>query len=104
MRTGRLVFQGTLDELRAQPTVTARRIHVDTAEAARAAELLTKLGLADVRVTGLQVAAQLGADTPERICAELVHAGIPVSGLSSPRPSLEDLFVALTGEGFDVDG
>ncbi len=104
MRTGRLVFQGTLDELRAQPTVTARRIHVDTAEAARAAELLTKLGLADVRVIGLQVVAQLGADTPERICAELVHAGIPVSGLSSPRPSLEDLFVALTGEGFDVDG
>jgi hypothetical protein len=27
-----------------------------------------------------------------------------VSGLDTPRPSLEDLFVALTGEGFDVEG
>jgi hypothetical protein len=33
-----------------------------------------------------------------------VHAGVPVAGLATPRPSLEDLFVELTGEGFDVDG
>jgi hypothetical protein len=33
-----------------------------------------------------------------------VHAGVPVAGLETPRPSLEDLFVELTGEGFDVNG
>jgi ABC-2 type transport system ATP-binding protein len=33
-----------------------------------------------------------------------VHAGVPVRGLATVRPSLEDLFVGLTGEGFDVDG
>jgi hypothetical protein len=27
-----------------------------------------------------------------------------VAGLDTPRPSLEELFVGLTGEGFDVDG
>jgi ABC-2 type transport system ATP-binding protein len=106
MRTGRLVFQGTLDELRGRghTAVNGRRVQVETVEAARAGELLAKLGLGHVCVAGHQVTAQLGGDAPERICAELVHAGIPVSGLSSPRPSLEDLFVELTGEGFDVDG
>ncbi len=104
MRTGRLVFQGTLQELREQGPQAAQRIKVETAEAARAAELLTRLGLTDVQVAERQLTAQLGVETPERVCAELVHAGIPVSGLSSPRPSLEDLFVELTGEGFNVSG
>ncbi|HKB29899.1 MAG TPA: ABC transporter ATP-binding protein [Streptosporangiaceae bacterium] len=104
MRTGRLVFQGTLGELRDHGPDAARRVQVETADADRAAELLGKLGLTDVRVAGREVTAQLGGETPERICAELVHAGIAVSGLSSPRPSLEDLFVELTGEGFNVSG
>ena len=104
MRTGRLVFQGTLRELREHGPQAARRIEVETAEAERAATLLAKLGLTDVRTAGHQVTAQLSGTTPERVCAELVHAGIPVSGLSSPRPSLEDLFVELTGEGFNVSG
>ena len=34
----------------------------------------------------------------------LVLAGVGVAGLDTPRPNLEDLFVGLTGEGFDVDG
>ncbi len=104
MRTGRLVFQGTLEELRAHGTAGARRVQVETSAAELAGELMTKLGLAEVRVMGRGVSAQLGTATPEGICAELVHAGIPVSGLSALRPSLEDLFVELTGEGFDVDG
>ncbi len=65
---------------------------------------MSNLGLADVRLADRQVTAQLGRETPERVCAELVHAGIPVSGLSAPRPTLEDLFVELTGEGFNVGG
>jgi ABC-2 type transport system ATP-binding protein len=40
---------------------------------------------------------------PEDVCARLVHAGVPVAGLETPRRSLEDEFVELTGEGFDVD-
>ena len=38
------------------------------------------------------------------IVAALVHGGVPVSGFSLGTPSLEDTFVALTGEGFDVSG
>jgi ABC-2 type transport system ATP-binding protein len=101
MRTGRLVFQGTLQELRDRG---AAKILVRTAETELAAQVLTKLGLAGVQVTGTEATAQLGTELPERICAELVHAGVPVAGLETPRPSLEDLFVELTGEGFNVSG
>jgi ABC-2 type transport system ATP-binding protein len=95
------VFQGTLEELRDRGTA---RILVRTAEPALAARVLDRLGLTDVTVTGREVTAQLGGRAPETICAELVHAGVPVSGLDTPRASLEDLFVELTGEGFDVNG
>jgi ABC-2 type transport system ATP-binding protein len=101
MRTGRLVFQGPLEELRARG---AARVEVRTAEVERAAEILGKLGLADVRTGDGEVSAQLADQTPERICRELVYADVPVAGLGTLRPSLEELFVGLTGEGFDVDG
>jgi ABC-2 type transport system ATP-binding protein len=101
MRVGELVFQGTLEELRNRGTA---RILVRTAEPALAERVLDRLGLVDVTVTGREVTAQLGGRAPETICAELVHAGVPVSGLDTPRASLEDLFVELTGEGFDVNG
>ena len=101
MRTGRLVFQGPLDDLR---RTGAARIRVQTTDPQAAAELLGKIGLEDTRVEGAEVSAQLGDFQPERLCADLVHAGVPVRGLATVRPSLEDLFVGLTGEGFDVDG
>ena len=101
MRTGRLVFQGTLDELR---TRGSARIQVRTSDAQRAAEVLGKLGLADVQAADGEVSAALGDRAPQDICRELVYADIPVAGLDTPRPSLEDLFVGLTGEGFDVNG
>jgi ABC-2 type transport system ATP-binding protein len=101
MRTGELVFQGTLEDLRDRGT---SRILVRTAEPALASQVLTRLGLADVRAADGEVSAQLGGQAPEEICAELVHAGVPVAGLETPRSSLEDLFVELTGEGFNVNG
>jgi ABC-2 type transport system ATP-binding protein len=101
MRAGELVFQGTLEQLRGRQ---AARILVRTGEPALAAQVLGRLGLGDVVVAGQEVTAQLGGQAPETVCAELVHSGVPVAGLETPRPSLEDLFVELTGEGFDVNG
>jgi ABC-2 type transport system ATP-binding protein len=101
MRTGRLVFQGSLDELR---RTGAARIRVETPDAQAAAGVLAAAGLADTRATDGEVSAQLGDLLPERVCADLVQAGVRVRGLAMVRPSLEDLFVGLTGEGFDVDG
>ncbi len=101
MRAGELVFQGTLEEMRGRGTA---RILVRTPEPGLAAQVLTGLGLADVKAEGREVTAQLGVQAPETICEKLVHAGVPVAGLDTPRASLEDLFVELTGEGFDVNG
>jgi ABC-2 type transport system ATP-binding protein len=101
MRTGRLVFQGPLDQLR---RTGAARVRVETSDPAAAAAVLRQLGLPDPQVAGAEVSAQLGDFPVEKIAADLVHAGVGVRGLAVVSPSLEDLFVGLTGEGFDVDG
>ncbi len=101
MSTGRLVFQGPLAELRGRGVA---RISIRTTEVASAADVLDKLGLTDIAASDGRVSAGLGKHAPEKINADLVHAGVPVAGLETVRPSLEDLFVELTGEGFDVNG
>jgi ABC-2 type transport system ATP-binding protein len=101
MRACQLVFQGSLDELRSRGT---SRILVRTTDTALAAQVLAGLGLADILPAGGQVTAQLGELAPEHVCAQLVQAGVGVAGLTTPGSSLEDLFVELTGEGFDVSG
>ncbi|WP_049574820.1 ABC transporter ATP-binding protein [Nonomuraea sp. SBT364] len=100
MRTGKLVAQGTIASLSGG---RAARIRVETPGPADAARVLTTLGLADVRADAY-VSAELGGHAPEEINAVLVREGVAVRGLAVVRPSLEDVFVGLTGEGFDVDG
>jgi ABC-2 type transport system ATP-binding protein len=98
MRTGKLVYQGPLADLQGQA-----RLLVKTPKPDQAAAVLREVGLADVTQAGLEVRADMGAMLPEEICERLVLAGVPVAGLETPRRSLEDEFVHLTGEGFDVD-
>jgi ABC-2 type transport system ATP-binding protein len=101
MRTGRLVFQGSLPELR---RTGAARVIVRTADPEGAIKVLAGMGLTDTQAGTDEASAALGDAEPERVCAELVQAGIGVRGFEVASPSLEDLFVGLTGEGFDVDG
>jgi ABC-2 type transport system ATP-binding protein len=100
MRLGKLVFQGELAALR---RTAAPRVAVRTGDTAAAAEVMAKLGLAEPVLADGLVTAELGDVAPERVTAELVHAGVGVRGLTVEAPSLEDLFVGLTGEGFDVE-
>jgi ABC-type multidrug transport system ATPase subunit len=99
MRAGRLVFQGPLAQLRGRPG----RVLIRTSQPDRAAEVLTGLGLVGVTQDDHQVTAELGDMLPEVINERLVRAGVPVAGLETPQRSLEDEFMDLTGEGFDVD-
>ncbi len=103
MLAGRLVFQGSLPGLR---RTGAARVTVQTADPEGAVKVLAGLGLADPQVdpAGAQASAVLGDFMAERVCTELVGAGIGVRGFAVTSPSLEDLFVELTGEGFDVSG
>lgn len=109
MRGGRLVAQGRLDELRAagQPHVV-----VKTPDADRAAGVLARLGLVPGpghgtgggQDAGAVVGTGLDGMEPERIVAALVEDGVRVRGFAVETPSLEERYVSLTGEGFDVVG
>jgi ABC-2 type transport system ATP-binding protein len=99
MRQGRLVAQGSVAEVRSGSRPVAE---VTTTMAEQAADVLRDLGLADVTVTSTGVRATADGVEPERIVAALVGAGIGIRGFGIASPSLEDLFVSLTGEGFDV--
>jgi ABC-type multidrug transport system ATPase subunit len=103
MSTGRLVAQGSLDELRAQGTA---RVVVQTPDVGDARRVLVSLGLAPDADDGLtpdRVSAELPTGVPaETVTAALVRADVRVRGLAVDGASLEDRFVALTGEGFDV--
>ena len=77
------------------------RVRVETCDPAAAVRVL---GAADAHVDGRHVSALLGDQEPEKVLAALVHAGVPVRQFTVAAPGLEDVFVALTGEGFDVSG
>jgi ABC-2 type transport system ATP-binding protein len=101
MHRGRLVAQEPLAQLRAH---AAPRARVLTDQPAAAAGVLAALGLADVAETAAEASGRLGDVPPEKVVAELVHTGVAVRGFAVEAPSLEDLFVELTGKGFDVSG
>src|SRR5207244_3254626 len=98
---GRLVMQGPLAELRDAGNAMLR---VETDDAEVAAAVLVRMGLTTVTLAGAVVSAALDGHQPEHCCRELVNAGVGVRSLTTDRPSLEDAYVALTGEGFDVAG
>ncbi|MEU6414100.1 ABC transporter ATP-binding protein [Microbispora sp. NPDC046933] len=100
MRTGRLVAQGPIAALRASGE--RPRLRVETPDVGAAAAVLSRAGLDDVRAGDGEVTAGIGEAAPERICALLVGEGVAVRGFGVVRPTLEEVFVGLTGEGFDV--
>ena len=100
MSRGRLLLQGPRDVIDARG-VTRVVVTVAPGHVATAAGVLRVLGL-DVSVGDVTLTADLGSLPPARIPAALVHADVEVVGLEVRRPSLEQVFVELTGEGFDV--
>jgi ABC-type multidrug transport system ATPase subunit len=101
MSVGRMVWQGALADLAAQQRV---RVQVLTGAPADAAKVLGELGLAEIATGDDGATAVLGAADPEHVVAALVGAGVGVRGFVVARPNLEDVFVQLTGAGFDVSG
>ncbi len=101
MSAGRLIAQGTLAEVLSG---TAAQVQIVTSQVEQAALVLERLQIRPVSIDPAAdlVRAPLGQAAPEDINAELVRAGIPVRGFAVTRTGLEELFVSLTGEGFDV--
>ena len=101
MHVGRLVAQGSSAELRDHGAAEAT---VETEQPGQAARVMRELGLTEVHTSRTAAVGVLGAVAPEKVVAACVHAGVAVTGFRVGRPTLEDLFVSLTGEGFDVSG
>jgi ABC-2 type transport system ATP-binding protein len=101
MHLGKLVAQAPLVQLRAQ---AVPRVKVDTAQPADAARTLEGLGVTEIETQHDAVTGLPGDVAPEKIVAALVHDGVPVRGFALVAPDLEEMFVSLTGEGFDVSG
>jgi len=101
MSTGRLVWQGSLADLAAEQRV---RVEVLTPDSIAAKGVLTDLGLTEVAEEPGRASGVLGDHQPEQVVAALVAGGVPVRGFTVAKPRLEDMFVQLTGEGFDVSG
>jgi ABC-2 type transport system ATP-binding protein len=111
MSAGRLVAQGTLDAFRDEGET---RVLVRTPDVGLAREVLARLGLGLDGIgvgdangdegdrNGGQVSAHLGTVAPETVVAALVEGGVRVRGFETAHTSLEQRFVELTGEGFDV--
>lgn len=101
MHRGRLVAQDTLPALRAR---TAAVVSVTSPDPALAAGVLDRLGLTAVALDADRVTATLGDTLPEDVVVALVRGGVPVRGFEVRTADLEEMFVELTGEGFDVSG
>lgn len=118
MARGRLITQGTVAELAAG---TRGRLAVTTPDPADAVRILKEHGVTDLIVLDDRVTGELPPDPLDPLDppdtgepgepldladlnAALVAAGVRVRGFGVERTSLEDAFVALTGEGFDVAG
>jgi ABC-2 type transport system ATP-binding protein len=98
---GKLVAEGPPAKLRG----AAETVRVEVDDAARAAEVLARLEGLEVRPGGDRaLSVRLGARTTAAdVNAALVGAGVAVSALVPQQESLEDVFLALVGDG-DVQG
>ncbi|MVA75170.1 ATP-binding cassette domain-containing protein [Auraticoccus sp. F435] len=102
MSAGRLVWQGGMEALRAEGRA---RVRVRTPDVAEARACLAGLGLEpDLEGPALLAAPLVDGVATEQAVAALVAAGVRVRGVEVSGETLEDRYVALTGEGFDVAG
>jgi len=100
MSQGKIVAQGSVEELSAGQILN---LTVTTKDVAKAVEALTTVGINAVADSD-RVTAQVpnGQVEPERIVQVLVEYGVGIKGFTLQAPTLEERFVLLTGEGFDV--
>ena len=108
---GKVIARGTADELKTQ--VGGERLQLvvhDRDRLADAAEILGRLALAppsvDERTRELLAPVSGGAKLLVETVRELDNAGITVDDLALRRPTLDDVFLALTGkaaEGAELD-
>ncbi len=100
MSAGNLVAQGSIEELSFSEILN---LNLKTSDVELAIEVLATLSI-EARVENGAVKAQVAHDfiAPQIIVEALVNADVQIEGFTLEAPQLEERFVSLTGEGFDV--
>ena len=95
---GRIVAEGTPDELKRR--VSGDLVVVGTTEPARAAELTTRIADSTEHATESQIVrfrVPDGASVLPTLLRELDAAGVAMTSVEVRRPSLDDVFLTMTG-------
>jgi ABC-2 type transport system ATP-binding protein len=101
MSRGRILAQGDLQGVLGNQGAYVR---VATPNFRDAQQVFIDLGLDEVEAVPGTITARLGTCAADAVGPALVGAGVAFTELRLLRPALEDLFVELTGSGFDVAG
>lgn len=103
---GKVIAEGTSDELKAQ--IGGHRVVialVDAADAGAAREVLARYGAGEPQVNsdgrGLDVAVTDGPPALQHVLADLRSAGVELHDAGMRRPTLDDVFLRLTGHKAD---
>ena len=103
---GRLIAEGTSDELKARLGGDVVEIHVEEADRASAAAVLTRVAGEDP--TGerlaLSIPAPDGSRTLTAVVRELDAASVEPKDIALRKPTLDDVFLTLTGHKADSEG
>ncbi|WP_104165879.1 ATP-binding cassette domain-containing protein [Cryobacterium sp. N22] len=104
---GKVIAEGTSDELKAQ--IGGHRVVialVDAADANAAREVLARYGAGEPQVSsdgrGIDVAVTDGPPALQHVLADLRTAGIELHDAGMRRPTLDDVFLKLTGHKADM--
>jgi ABC-2 type transport system ATP-binding protein len=99
---GRVIARGTADELKAQ--VGGERLEIVTHDpecVGRAVEVLTRVGsdrpVVEDRTRHITVPVVGGAKLLAEVVRELDSAGVEIDDIALRRPTLDDVFLTLTG-------
>ncbi len=100
MSQGKIVAQGSVEELSQAEILN---LQLETAQTDLAVQGLMSVGIS-ATADGEKIFATVpaGQIEPEKIVAVLVELGVGIKAFSLAAPTLEERFVGLTGEGFDV--
>ena len=92
---GKLLFQGSMDQLRSK---SETRIALKTENNAEAERILLNQGLSPLLENGYLTLRGVEDNEVARINKTLVHTGIDVIRIEEQRKSLENLFLEMTGK------
>ncbi len=101
---GRIVVEGSPDELKAQLRGDTVQVHLDAQDHDAASALLARAGLREVAGEhgNLRGRAEDGARAVPAVLTALEDGGIAVDSVTVSRPSLDDVYLRYAGRSFEV--